>query len=154
MSRINLQNAARYIHGQAPGKLNGLYQAVKAKCDALGLEPGRRDTVAQGADDAAGAVSGNIRGILTFVESVQPLPADLEDDAEAQKADAPTASDTIDDLLAKRESTNLRRQRKDAHARLVAQVKADHATLKKLLGTLRAKFAAANYTPQETTALV
>lgn len=144
---INLQNAARYIHGQSPSKLDGLYHAVAAKCQELNLTPGRRDNVGVGKDHS-GAVSGNIRGLLTFVEGVQPLPDPLPDDADAVAADAPAATDTVDELLAKKQRADQRAARKAAHDRATEQIQADQAALRKLLGTLQAKFAAAGYSPR------
>ena len=139
---INLNTAAAYIHGSSPAALDGLYQAVEAKCKALGLEPGRRDNVAT-ATGEIGSI--NVRGLLTFVENVGPLPDTAEEDAAADATDAPLATDTTDELLAKRQRVDNRRAAKAAAERAVAQTKEDHESLRKLYGTLKAKFAASGY---------
>lgn len=144
---INLSAVAQYIHGASPSALDGLYQVVEEKCKALGLEPGRRDNVGVGKDTSGGNI--NMRGVLTFVENVQPLPEALPDDAEAVAADTPQATDDTETLLVKRQRNDHRRAAKAAHERRVEQVQGDHEALRKLYGTLKAKFATSGYTPKK-----
>jgi hypothetical protein len=68
MARINLDNAARYIHGQPPQALDGLFHAVEEKCAALGLVPGRRDNVGVGEGGGRGG-----HPACPAVESVEPI---------------------------------------------------------------------------------
>lgn len=64
---LNLQSAARYIHGTSPAALNGLYEVTHLKCKELGLAAWR--PVAP-EDSGGDHVGGNTRGIVQFVESV------------------------------------------------------------------------------------
>lgn len=146
---INIHVAAQYIHGSSPSALDGLFQVVEAKCKELGLEPGRRDNVGV-SSTAKGLGNINVRSLLTFVESVGAVPEAVPDDAEAEAADAPQPTDSTDMLLAKRERANNRRAAKETHKRAAEQVESDHAALRKLYGTLKAKFASAGYTPKKT----
>lgn len=143
---INLHIAAQYIHGASPGSLDGLYQAVEAKCKELGLEPGRRDNV--GVGEGGSPPNINVRGLLTFVDGVRPLPETPAEDAEAIAADQPQPTDSTDELLAKRQRNDHRRANKETREREIEQTKADHDSLRKLYGTLKAKFASAGYSPK------
>ena len=142
---INVQNVAAYIHGQAPGKLDGLFHAVEAKCKALGIEPGKRDNVAGG---DGSAVSGNIRGILTFVNSVQPITD--EDKAEIAETadDQPADGDSKVVLAEKANRLASKPDQEKARKLALAAKEADHAALRKVYGTLLARFASAGYKPK------
>lgn len=142
---INVKNVAAYIHGQAPGKLDGLFHAVEAKCKELGLEPGKRDNVAGGESSAVG---GNVRGILNFVAGVQPITDDDRTPIVETDDDQPKDGDSKVVLA---EKANRRASKPDQErARLsnLAAKEADHAALKKVYGTLLGRFAAAGYKPK------
>ena len=81
---LNLAAAARFIHWAPPSDLDGLFNSAKAKCDALGLKPGRRSAVTP--DHQGGDPTFNVRGALHFIEGVEPItdadkPAPKDDDA-------------------------------------------------------------------------
>lgn len=147
---INLRNAAAYIHGQAPGKLDGLYWAVHEKCGELGLVPGRRDNI--GGGDAS-AVGGNVRGILNFVAGVQPITDEERTPITVNEADKPVEGDSLV-LLAEKENRRLTVPLREAQR--IASLKAkqaDHDALRKLYGTLQARFTSAGYKPKAAAGL-
>ncbi len=146
--RLNLAAAARMIQDTPPAKLEGLYQAVSAKCEALGIVPGRRDTASPVEAPDGGTV--NLRGILNFVDSCEAL----HDDDEILDTELVTEADelTAGDSLAKAAERNEVKNRKLEQQRVKKERKeaklASHKLLAKLLGTLAQRFAAAGYTPK------
>ena len=148
---INLKNAAAYIHGQAPGKLDGLFHAVEAKCKALGLEPGRKDNMA-GGDGTA--VSGNVRGILTFIDGVEEITDEDKTPIEVTDGDMSKPDDSHTTLIEKSAAREGKAQaEKQRKSRLAAKESAQ-ADLRKLYGTLLARFASAGYKPKPAPAVV
>lgn len=146
---INLKNFAAYVHGQAPAKLDGLFQAVEAKAKALSLEPGKRDNVA-GGDGTA--VSGNVRGFLTFVESVEEITDEDKTEIVSDPANEPTTSDTSTVLQEKAHRREAAVQAEGERKRRLAAKAAAQADLKKMYGTLLARFSAAGYKPKAPSA--
>lgn len=145
---INLKNAGAYIHGQAPGKLDGLFHAVEAKCKALGLEPGRRDNLA-GGDGTA--VNGNVRGILVFVESVPEITDEDKTPITVDAGDEPASGDSLPVQAEKEARRAAVPGREKARVASLAAKEAAQGDLKKLYGTLLARFAAAGYKPKPQT---
>lgn len=85
-SNLNLQSAARYIHATAPAKLNGLYEAVRAKCKELSLTPWRA-VAAVASKDTEGSTD-NPRGILHFVAGCTKESIDQSAGSDQHKASA------------------------------------------------------------------
>ena len=141
---INLQSAANYIHGSSAQQLDGLFAVVDAKCKELGITPGKRDNMASNGE--SGNV--NVRGFLQFVESVQPLPEAVVEDPELAAANVSQPGDDHATLLKKAEYRNAVAEKKAATESARKTVQADHDALRKLYGTLQAKFASCGYTPK------
>lgn len=143
---INLKSVAAYIHSAAPGTLDGLFHAVEEKCKALGLSPGSRDNVAITGDGTSGSI--NIRGVLTFVESVEPITDEEKQPLTADDADKPAEGDSLV-VLAEKENRRayLPTREKERKARVDAKQVALN-DLRKLYGTLKARFASAGYKPK------
>ena len=142
---INIKNFAAYVHGQAPAKLDGLFHAVEAKCKSLGLEPGKRDNVAGGDGNSVG---GNVRGFLSFIDSVEAITEEDKTEIVSDSADEPAPTDTANQLLDKAHRREAKAQAEGERKRRLAAKQAAHADLKKAYGTLLARFASAGYKPK------
>jgi len=79
--RINLERAAGYINWLPVQKLEGLADALEAKCAEIGVGPGAPLAPAIGPQ-----MTGNVRGILKFIESVNPDSTDADKIAIAKLA--------------------------------------------------------------------
>lgn len=64
---LNLEGAVRYLNVVPPAKLDGLAQALTAKLDELGVTP---TSPLAPATQVGQEPSGNVRGVLRFIESV------------------------------------------------------------------------------------
>lgn len=142
---LNIGAAARMIQLSSPSALDGLYHAVKDKCDALGLAPGRRDNIAP--DGPGGNV--NIRTIIQFVDSVEAFgdEDELQSGEAITDADKPTGTEDYATLIKKQDEVTRKKQVAEAKARNKEAKTQAHTTLRQLLGTLQARFAAASYKP-------
>lgn len=78
--RINLDNACRYLNGIPARRLDGLKQALETKAQELGVEAAGAITPET---TLAQAPTGNIGGVLRFVNGVQ---ADSSDEDKAALA--------------------------------------------------------------------
>ena len=146
MARINLDNAAKYIHGQPPQALDGLFSVVEAKCKLLNLVPGRRDNVGVGTGGEAG---GSVHGIIRFVEEVQDITEADKTEFTVDPADEYVAGDPQSVIDAKADRRRQAAERERVRKNTLAQKEADHAALRKLYGTLLARFSSAGYTPKK-----
>lgn len=143
---INVKNVAAYIHGQAPGKLDGLFHAVEAKCKELDIKQGSsKDNVAGGDGSAVG---GNVRGILNYVAGIEKITdedtttiVESADDQPAEGDSKVVAAEKANRRAAVPEQENARKLR-------LAAKQADHKNLQKIYTTLLARFAAAGYKPK------
>jgi hypothetical protein len=146
MARINLDNAAKYIHNSPPQALDGLFAAVEEKCKALGLEPGRRDNVGVGAGGDAG---GSVHGILRFVEQVSAITDEDKTEVTIPPEDEAAAGDAQSVLDAKYHRRQGLVERERVRKNTLEQKQADHEALRKLYGTLKARFTASGYSPKK-----
>ena len=143
---INLKNVAAYIHGQPPSALDGLFQAVEAKCKDLKLTPGRRDNVSGNAEGTSSNV--NVRGVLAFVDGVTAISDEENKPLAADAADKPAPGDSLT-VLSEKENrrANLPARETERKARVAAK-QAALDDLRRLYGTLQARFAASGYKPK------
>jgi hypothetical protein len=86
---INLEGACRYLNHLAANKLHGLQVALAAKANELDLSPG---TALTPATELGQEPTGNERGILRFVNSV---------DAESTDADKTAIATLLATVLAR-----------------------------------------------------
>lgn len=89
---LNLDSVVRWIHWAPPGDLDGLFQAVDAKMKELGLSPGKRDNILP--KNIPGDPQVNVRGVVEFVDSCEPIREKATDDF---------AADTETEKAAKKE---------------------------------------------------
>jgi hypothetical protein len=143
---INLPSVAAHIHSCGADRLTGLYIAVRAKCEALGISPGRRES---GITPAGGGENVNGRGVLQFVESVEPITDEDTKPGPGEAFEEVGGGDPFDVIVAKNDKKNAALQRtKEREARLAAKREAQAALLK-LYVTLRSRFSSAGFKEPE-----